>query len=365
MIANNFDENERNAMRSFLQRVEVRLSTMHRIGSAFLGGAGLLLLFPVFFKEVITGMMTLFMNPMYESYSLLILSKFLLLIPFILSLFIPLYALYYLLKDIVHFYFVGHTPGFPTTLFNPRFVLSGLAFSSDESKEVKRQVLINQYSSNLIHFVLPFGEEQAKYYDEIISSNSQQIIPEDRKIEKLFEMNVISRLETAPEVAVHCEGIYEKRSPIDIERFNAAFGLAGVKDRLLIEEVAKGEASLVKHATGLRRLVLRYMKALLMFILTTLVSFFLISWIRPNAWTIFIIALGYLLWAILTPIVLKLPINWIYNNADPRSESVVSKDTQLVDFEKKVSKLANISIIVSSISILLFLINLYISIDHV
>ncbi len=356
-----YSEDERNAMRSFLQRVEVRLSTMHRIGSAFIGGAGLLLLFPVFFKEVITGMMALFMNPIDGSTSLIVcVSKFLLLIPFVFSLFIPLYALFYLLRDLVHFYFVGHTPGFPSTLFNPRFVLSGLAFSPDESKEVKRQVLINQYSSNLIHFVLPFGEEQAKYYDEVINSNRQQIIPEDRKIENLFEKGIISKIDGESEVAVHCDGIFERRSPLDIERFNAAFGLAGVKDRKLIEEVAKGEASLVKHATALRRLVLRYMKALLMFILTTLVSFFLVSLIKAdNLWTIFIIACGYLAWAVLTPIVLKLPINWIYSSADPRAESVVGKDTQLVDFERRVRKIATIAIIASCMSILLFLINIY------
>lgn len=43
--------------RAFLQRGEVRLSTMHRVASAFLGGAGLLFLFPLFtrdfFKEIV------------------------------------------------------------------------------------------------------------------------------------------------------------------------------------------------------------------------------------------------------------------------------------------------------------------------
>lgn len=48
----NTDPDARNAMRAFLQRSEVRLSTMHRIANAFLSGAGLLVLFPVFTAAV-------------------------------------------------------------------------------------------------------------------------------------------------------------------------------------------------------------------------------------------------------------------------------------------------------------------------
>lgn len=348
----NFTTEEREAMRSFLQRVEVRLSTMHRIGSAFLGGAGLLILFPIFFKEVITGLVNIFLSSDNGSLSPLILfAKFLLLIPFLLSLFIPLYALFLLLRDLVHFYFIGHSPGFPSTLFNPRFVLSGIAFSPDESEDVKREIMIYQYSSQLIHFILPFGEAQAAYYDNVINSTRDQIIPDERKIDHLINKKVIEKIYDEPEVVVKCK-IPEKRSPIDIERFNAAFGLAGVKDRFLIEEVAKGEASLVRHATSLRRLVLRYMKALLMFILTTLISFFLISFSHLNDnWSLIVLGIGYLLWAIATPFLVKLPINWIYKNADPRAENVVQRDSQLVEFEKLVKNLSLVSLLCSVISL--------------
>ncbi len=46
-----FTTDERNAMRSFIQRGEVRLSTMHRVAVGFLSGAGLLFLLPVFLKD--------------------------------------------------------------------------------------------------------------------------------------------------------------------------------------------------------------------------------------------------------------------------------------------------------------------------
>ncbi len=41
---------EHAAMRAYLQRAEVRLSTMHRVAGVLLNGAGLLFLFPVLLK---------------------------------------------------------------------------------------------------------------------------------------------------------------------------------------------------------------------------------------------------------------------------------------------------------------------------
>jgi hypothetical protein len=45
-------------LRTYLQRAEVRLSTMHRIAGAFLGGAGLLLLLPAFLREALVQVWT-------------------------------------------------------------------------------------------------------------------------------------------------------------------------------------------------------------------------------------------------------------------------------------------------------------------
>src|SRR5437870_4023402 len=119
-----FTEGDHHAMRAYLQRAEVRLSTMHRVASAFLGGAGLLILFPVFFGGVISGLLRSFLGP--PPGVLPLISSFLLAATFCISVATPLYALYLLLRDLVHFYFVGHSPGFPSKLFNPRFVLSGI-----------------------------------------------------------------------------------------------------------------------------------------------------------------------------------------------------------------------------------------------
>ena len=52
------DEESRAAMRAFLQRSEVRLSTIHRVAQALLGGSALILLLPLFLRDAFPKMMT-------------------------------------------------------------------------------------------------------------------------------------------------------------------------------------------------------------------------------------------------------------------------------------------------------------------
>jgi hypothetical protein len=357
-----FTNDERTAMRSFLQRVEVRLSTMHRVGSAFLGGAGLLILFPVFFKEVITGLIIVFISPITKAaVTFLSCSYFLLVIPFSLSLVIPLYALYLLLHDLVSFYFVGHSPGYPPNLFNPRFVLSGLAFSPDESESVKREILKFQYGSDLINFVIPFGEAQLTYYDEIIKQSGKEIIPEERRREYLMTKGIIEETNIGSDNVIIAGTSVGSCSAKNIDRFNATLGLAGVRDRRLVEEVAKGEASLVRHAISLRRLVLRYMKALLMFIVTTLISFLLtalVQVIQSDQDKAIMLSIGYMFWSVAIYLVVRSPIRWIYAGADPRSDKnhIVRRDNQLVKFEKLVFTICIISLLISLTALIIAII---------
>ncbi len=333
-------------MRAYLQRSEVRLSTMHRIAGVFLNGAGLLLLFPIFFSQTIQQVVSFFsdttlahinannQHTMLESISVVTMCIFLL-VPFATSLFIPLYALGLLLKDIVHFYFTGHNPGFSDRLFNPRFALSGVALSSDEAPILKKEVLAHEYSSDLIHFILPFDEKEASYFDNVKEHTQNMIVPETRTMEHLDSIGVFHFPNTKPDLQ-------------DFDQFNTALGLAGVVDRTLAGEVAKLETSLVRHALSLRRLVLRYLKALLMFIWTTLVSFFLISILTRFPYLI-IMALTYLVWALLTPRIVKLPIKWILELSNQNAKRSVDRDKQLMQFERKVTTLCRIAAAISLI----------------
>jgi hypothetical protein len=324
-----FTEPERNAMRAYLQRAEVRLSAMDRVATAFISGAGLLVLFPIFFSQAIPGLAGTFTL---SSGSLA--QTILLFIPFSFSIGLPLYALYCLLRDLTLFYFVGHSPGFPADLINPRFVFSGIAFSPDESPKVRKAVTLHEYSSDLIQFVLPFGEAQAEYCDKVLARTREQIIPAERMTEALELQGIIQWQPGSNHLHVKTDPP-EMRNSSDVLRFNAALGLAGFKERDLVAEVAKSEASLVRHAIGLRRLVLRYFKALLMFIVTALVTFLLIGLVKDfQHWSHLVLAVGYLVWAVATPLAVRLPVRrWIYETSDPRSQNVVGHDTQLVAFE--------------------------------
>jgi len=326
---NEFTESERNAMRAYLARVEVRLSNMYRVAGTFIGGAGLLVLFPIFFSQAIPGLVGAFGL---SNGSLA--QSVLLFIPFSFSIGLPLYALYCLLRDLFHFYFVAHSPGFPTDLFNPRFALSGIAFSPDESPRVRKEVTLQEYSSDLIQFILPFGEAQARYCDSAIEGTYGRIIPVERRMEALERQGIIQRQPGSDQLLINTKPP-EIQNPNAVLRFNAALGLAGVRDSDLVTEVAKGEASLVRHAIGLRRLVLRYVKAMLMFIVTVLVTFLLMGLVAdfPH-WSHLVMAIGYSVWSLVTPLAVRLPIRrWIYETSEPRSENVVGHDSQLVAFE--------------------------------
>ncbi|OQW89612.1 MAG: hypothetical protein BWK78_07655, partial [Thiotrichaceae bacterium IS1] len=100
---------ERNAMRVYLQRAEVRLSTMHRVAGIFLNGAGLLILFPLLFKDVVQNIMIILATK--TTFTIASAYYVFLVIPFVISLAVPLRSLYLLLKDLVDFYFAGNFPG--------------------------------------------------------------------------------------------------------------------------------------------------------------------------------------------------------------------------------------------------------------
>jgi len=344
-----FTADERNAMRGYLQRSEVRLSTMHRVAVGFLSGAGLLFLLPVFLKDGVLGVINAILDysPALSNGSGIgstigsLVIYLCLLYPFLLSLSIPAVALLLLLKDIVRFYFVGHPPSFPEDLFNPRFVLTGVAFSPDESEEVKARVLRYQYGTDLINFVISHADAQSSYYHDIIDKPERKIVPRTRKLPRLIKLNVVEIPsekpldELADEDIVRVHGTYSSngddeemllhkpyvdRTLKDIDGFNAALGLAGFIDRSLYQEVAKTEVSLVRHALKLRRLVLRYFQALLILIWTSVVTFIMLPFLqdeRQRFPLLLVFAIAYFVWAILAPFIVQLPLQWLASSSKP------------------------------------------------
>lgn len=343
---------ERNALRAYLQRCEVRLSTLHRIAVAFISGAGLLLLFPIFFREAITSLAKVWFDQWANVYPDLgttgwILTFFLfgtLAYPFILSLMIPIFAVYLLLKDVVHFYFSIYAPGFSKDLLNPTFTMSGVAFSVDESPTAKREIWRYQYRSpDLMNFVMPFSESRREqYFDNVVELTDAQIIPASRRLENLYAEEIIT----------------EDMDLKNIQRFHVAMGLARTLDRTLIEEVAKTEASLVRHIIYLRRLVLRYIKTLLMFIWTTLISFMMIPFLQDDHISALgVLAVGYLIWSAFVMRVMQLPVRWIYQHnkklEPPNYREQI--DDQLRMLEMRLAPFTRVSIFASLVALILAL----------
>lgn len=348
MTANNTNhppltEAERNAMRGFLQRAEVRLSTLHRVTTAFIGGAGLLVLLPVFFKEEIVVLIRVFLthsadftarlNP--SDHVTVILLYASLLYVFLLSLAIPVYALYLLLKDIIHFYFTIYTPGFPSDLSTPSFALSGIGFSPDESEEVKRRILEYQYShSGAVNFAIPFSPEKRKLYlDNTIENTNGAIIPATRRWDAI------------------ASALPPDADRQTVDRFSAAFGLARTLDRQLVEEVATSEISLVRHIIYLRRMVLRYVKTMLMFVWTMAVTFVILPFVQEERMPIFFcMAVGYFIWALFVRRIIRLPLGWIYRHLHgiPDENHI---DQQLMILEDQVKPFCYVAMVASVVAL--------------
>jgi hypothetical protein len=314
-----FSQDERQAMRAYLQRAEVRLSTMHRIAGAFLGGAGLLFLLPVFFRDYprdLAGAFSMELFPGRGHWVAALSMSALLLV----SLALPVYSLYLLMKDIVLFYFIGHSPGFSDDHFYPRFALTAIAFPPDESPRIKHDILENERSLDLVTFAVPFSPHVQTFDFDKWRQLGRSLLSPSRTVD---------------------EGASDRH-----KRFMVAVGQAGLIDRDLVGEVAKMEVSLVRHNVHLRRLVLRYAKALLLMIWTIIVSFSIalsFSLMRGSgafqyAWMWVVVFYG--VWLIGTPRVVRMPIDWIYEwaNRNTKKEDIVRNDPELTHFEKQAAK---------------------------
>jgi hypothetical protein len=340
---------DRQAMRAYLQRCEVRISTMHRIATSFVSGAGLLLLVPVFLKDALDNILIVMLNQMQNQFvpwgevggNLATGAMyFFILAPVLISMWIPLYGLYLLMKDIIHFYFSIYTPGLPEELQVPTFSLMATSFSSDESPQVKREVMRYEYLPDNVNFMIPFSEpRKVLYFDSLIENTKEGIIPSTRQLHTLERLQVLG------------EGVKTQ----DVQRFNAALGITGSLDRNLVQEVAITEMVLVRNVLFLRRLVLRYVKVLMMFLWTMVVAFLSLPLLRDERFPTFIVlAFTYLIWSSVVRPIILIPIDWIYQHrfGIDHPEHI---DAQLTLFETNVMTTIYFSIVSSVLGLLLAL----------
>ncbi len=245
------DEESRSAMRAFLQRSEVRLSTVHRVAQALLGGSALILLLPLFLRDAFPKMMTVIIAS-YDSHQHWI-PTVAIGVSATLVVLLPVPVVYLLVGDLLGFYFTSNTFGAHPmgtdaprrVVFNPRFIIPGLGFNNDELSPKTKKLIAE-------------GREDEWTRGLLVPHSIHDDGWRDRFDTRTYEVWGI----------IADEGVGG-----DNERVRQAFRLAGLnRDRTLARDVARTEALMARHVLAIRTVVLRYSKALLLLIATTVVT---------------------------------------------------------------------------------------------
>lgn len=216
---------ERAAVRAFVQRCEVRLSTLHRIALAVLSGAGLLVVLPVVARDSIAGIIrSLLVGELQWMDGFLVIAMGAVLVA-------PAMAMWLLLRDLTRFYFyANHFGDTRSETFTPRFTLTSLRLPSDE-------------------------------LDGASAADLDRARHDPRMVELLVPANEASRTRIDRQVEIY--GLGRASDNDDGARANALLELAASTSRPLVEEVAKIEYGMARHVLRLQGIVLRYVKTLL------------------------------------------------------------------------------------------------------
>ncbi|MEZ4668943.1 MAG: hypothetical protein R3E39_13635 [Anaerolineae bacterium] len=195
-----------------------------------------------------------------------------------------------------------------------------------------------QYEESRMGFMIPFSKERSElYFDSIIESSDGSIIPHTRDIKHLEQMNVLP----------------DGYDPDAVNRFNAALGIARSLDRTLPEEVAMTEMGLVRNVIYLRRLVFRYIKTLLMFIWTTVISFMMLPLLHDGRFPVFVVlGSGYLIWALAVMRIIRWPLQWLYRHRQGQIP-VTQVDPQLQLMEFTIAPYCRIAIAAAGFGVIL------------
>lgn len=324
---------EASALRQYLQRTEVRLSTMHRIAGVFLNGAGLLVLIPILYGTSSSNIIAYGLKYDGGSDSGAALTGTMVGLSILVS--IPLVSIYLLLRELVLFYFApSHFEQVSNLRSHPRFVLSGLAFPVNDSPSYKSEILsIQREEDSLQNFVLGESARGKGYFKGILKDTQGQVIPPYRQ--------------------QYWDG--RDADPDNFTLLNVAFGLTATFDRDLVREAAKAEVSTVRHALILRRLVLRYSKALLLAVWTTLVML-VASAVSDSESLVYgtaglVISFVGLVGASVSVVLVSLPIRWIASLEGMERDSV--RDPDLFRYERGVRVACGFAIAAFSASVAL------------
>lgn len=313
------DQSDLAELRAYLQRGETRLSTLHRVAGAFISGAGLLTLLPLLIGGTFSGLLVLVM--FYEAPGLpspASAQRWILLATVLASITLPIAALYFLIRDLILFYFTARTFRRDNkSRIYPRFILSGIMVSEPSlsgSVQELHDAREDEYVRNLL-------------------------VPSPARL----RARILKEAKSVGDLTAYSMNDDEEMLAAQLREFVLRQTASHV--RSLPEEAAKMEASIARHQRLLRGLVLRYAKAFLLTIITTVSTISadgVLGLLRPfdgkplvsvNAQYVWMMTLlVYAAWALTAVIVVRKPVTWLY--ADTSDSKSRRTPQSLLNFER-------------------------------
>lgn len=321
---------ERAAVRAFLQRSEVRLSTLHRVATALLSGAGLVVLLPAIERDAVAVVLRALTQELTWVRSTLVAAV-------VVVLALPLFALWMLLRELTRFYFHSHhvevdvdvdvgrgSEG--SRVFIPRFTLTGLRLPTDELG-ASAGVALRQM------------REQPEIHELLVPAKDSTRARIDRQL-----------------------AAYSQAGGSDQVRVEGLLKLVATRDRGLLEEAAKVEAGMARHLLRLQAIVLRYVKALLVFVVTAVVIFAAAAITGASIEDqgalsparLVAIALLVALWAPVIATVAATPVRWVEGllRAEGARATSVAADPELTQMERVVMGFSSLGWVLAFLALL-------------
>lgn len=322
---------ERAAMRAFLQRCDVRLSTMHRVATALLSGAGILVLLPAVERDSVVTVLRALLQAHQTPATVL------LAVAVVASLGLAIGVLWLVILELTRFYFhanhIRHDDG---EVFTPRFTLTGLRLPLDE-----------------------LGPASTASYEEAHAHrrNLDLIIPSNDRARARIDRQLGAYPGLLEETAADTE------QARDLARADALMELSAARRRTLIDEVVKVEFGMTRHMLRLQVVVLRYVKALLTVVVTMLATFVTATAVNDPAglrppdqrW----IAVTMAIWSPVVVIVVTAPVRWLQDllRAEGAAGSAVRNDPEFTQVEDYAAKIAAVTWLVSAGALVYLLID--------
>ena len=336
---------ERAAVRAYLQRGEVRLSTVHRVATALLSGAGLMVLLPVVGRDAVVDVARHLLSGSFG------LDRVLLGLATLGAWTVPVLSLLLMLRELTGFYFhANHISG----TFAPRFTLTGLRLPRDELGPAASKALDRERARvRAVELVVADNEPARAEIDERIAAyGGLGVVPPEPD----------ERLEEEPDgAAPEARNPDSMASPADLRRAQGLLALAASQPRDLLDEVAKVEHGMVRNVLGIQVIVLRYVKALLALLTTALAVFASAAVVEgkveltaiEHAWMagVLVVWAPAVIWAV------SAPVRWLDHllRSEEAAHSAVAEDRSLTQIEDITVRIAVASFVAALVVLALAL----------